>query len=67
MLEKLVRSTRSVVGGILLWVLVFVTVFGFISVEALRGNGTSLGPEPLGVGVDMAILQVNPSRAQVWI
>jgi hypothetical protein len=54
MLEKLVRSTRSVVGGILL--LVFVIVFIFASEGVLRGNGEISRPEPFGDGDDIAIL-----------
>lgn len=74
MLEKLVRSTRSVVGGVLL-VLVFVTDFMFVSVEALEGNGTTLWPVPFGVVVEMAILQgesaglslsLNPARPKLY-
>ncbi len=54
MLEKLVRSTRSVVGGILL--LVFVIVFIFASDEVLTGNGGFSRPETFGDGDDIAIL-----------
>jgi hypothetical protein len=54
MLEKLVRSTRSVVGGILL--LVFVVVFIFASVGVLTANGEFSHPETFGDGDDIAIL-----------
>jgi hypothetical protein len=58
MLEKLVRSMRSVVGGILS--LVFKAVFGFVSAKALRGNGTTLRPVPFAVEFEMAILKDEP-------
>jgi hypothetical protein len=54
MLEKLVRSTRSVVGGII--ESVSVIVFIFASEGFLRGNGSFSRPETFGDGDDIAIL-----------
>ncbi len=57
MLEKLVRSTRSVVGGILL--LVFVIVFIFALEGVLTADVEFSHPERFGDGDDIAILIMN--------